>query len=84
MGRDRFSELVDRFEHIQKDPSHSSLIVYGTRGYGKSHLLAALVCCLAATAAKVIYIPDCRELMKDPVSYVIAAMSHANNIAAIT
>ncbi|KAN0085152.1 hypothetical protein V8E54_001619 [Elaphomyces granulatus] len=28
-------------------------------------------------SAKVIYIPDCRELMKDPVSYVIAAMLFA-------
>jgi hypothetical protein len=36
--------------------------------------IAALVSCLAATEAKVIYIPDCRELMKDPVSYVTAAI----------
>ena len=74
MGREKFTELRERFERLRSDTTLSTLIIYGTRGYGKSHLLAALVCYLAAQKGKVVYIPDCREFMKEPVPYIIAAM----------
>jgi len=77
MGREKFANLIDEFENIRRDPGYTVLHVYGTRGYGKSHLLAALVCVLAAWEVKVVYIPDCRELIRSPVSYVRAAMLFA-------
>jgi len=73
MGRENFVELRKEFERIRDSCQRSALTIYGTRGYGKSHLLAALVCCLAAREEKVVYIPDCREFMKQSVSYIRAA-----------
>jgi len=77
MGREKFAELIDEFERICRDPRRTALIVYGTRGYGKSHLLAAIVCLLAARKVKVVYVPDCREFMKNPILYMRAAMLFA-------
>jgi hypothetical protein len=77
MGREKFAELKDNFEYIRRASRHRALIVYGTRGYGKSHLLAALVCHLAAGEDKVVFIPDCRALRSDPVPYMKAAMLFA-------
>ena len=62
---------------MRKSDVHSAVWLYGTRGYGKSHLLAALVCYLAARDERVIYIPDCRMLLMNPVKYVRAAMLFA-------
>jgi chromosomal replication initiation ATPase DnaA len=77
MGREKFADLIDEFKHIRGNSGYSALIVYGNRGYGKSHLLAALVCYFAAREEKVVYIPDCREFLDDPVSYMRAAMLFA-------
>ena len=77
VGREKFSKLRKKFERIRDSPQHSSLTLYGTRGYGKSHLLAALVCCLAAREEKVVYIPDCREFMIQPIPYIRAAILFA-------
>lgn len=77
VGREKFTTLVDEFECLRKDGSKTRLIVYGTRGYGKSHLLAALVCLLAAGKTHVVYVPDCRSLMKRQVRYMKAAMLFA-------
>jgi len=49
MGREKFTEFLDKCEEIRKDSHHSELMVYETRGYGRSHLLAALVCYLEAS-----------------------------------
>lgn len=76
VGREKFTELLDLFQ-LQKRPDHSALWVYGTEGYGKSHLLAAFVCYLAARKERVVYIPDCRACIDDPVEYVQAAMLFA-------
>jgi hypothetical protein len=46
----------------------------GTRGYGKSHLLAMLVCYFIANNARVIYIPDWRESLTNITAYVRDAM----------
>jgi hypothetical protein len=76
-GRERFEDLVTNFQNVQLYPNRTALWVYGTRGYGKSHLLAALVCYLAAQEKHVVYIPDCREFVKRPVAYFRAAMLFA-------
>jgi len=77
MGREKFAELQDNFEYIRRAYRHDVLTVYGTKGYGKSHLLAALVCHLAAGEDKVVFIPDCRVFTSDPILYTIAAMLFA-------
>jgi hypothetical protein len=77
MGREKFAKLIKDFERVRNDPRLSSLTVYGTSGYGKSHLLAALVCYLAAREEKVVYIPDCREFRRLPIPYIRAAILFA-------
>jgi len=77
VGREKFTELLDLFRIVQRKPGHSALWVYGTKGYGKSYLLAALVCYLVARKERVVYIPDCRACIDDPVGYVQAAMLFA-------
>jgi len=77
VGREMFMGLLDRLSHVRKARNRTALWVYGTKGYGKSHLLAALVCYLAAQGERVVYIPDFRECVKSPVAYVRAAMLFA-------
>ena len=74
LGRTRFKELFQTLNEVRNSGNHSTLWLYGTQGYGKSHMLAALVCYLAARGERVIYIPTCQTLLQDPVSYVRAAM----------
>jgi hypothetical protein len=76
-GRKKFVELLDGLRDVRDSLDRSALWVYGTKGYGKSHLLAALACYLTAQGERVVYIPDCRECLKDPVPYVRAAMLFA-------
>jgi hypothetical protein len=76
-GREMFVELLNRFEHVREAHNRSALWVYGTKGYGKSHLLAVLVCYLTAQGERVVYIPECRECAKDSVEYVQTAMLFA-------
>jgi hypothetical protein len=75
MGRERFKDLLSELNG--KWSQRSALWLYGTKGYGKSHLLAALAYYLATTKARIIYIPNCRELIRDPISYLQASMMFA-------
>ena len=59
VGREEFVKLVNKFRHVQENHSTDTLMLYGTKGYGKSHLLAVLVCYLAAQGERIVYIPDC-------------------------
>jgi hypothetical protein len=77
MGREMFAKLLNRLKYVREARNRSALWVYGTKGYGKSHLLAALVCYLTAQGERVVYIPHCRECVKSPVIYVQAAMLFA-------
>jgi hypothetical protein len=43
-------------------------------GYGKSHLLAALVCLLIKEGKRVVYIPDCGALVMKPILTLRAAL----------
>ena len=73
MAREKFKELLQGADEPLEDPD-AGLWFYGTIGYGKSHLLAALVCYLLSTGSQVIYIPDCEQCLRDPIEYVRAAM----------
>jgi predicted ATPase len=77
VGRTKFKKLVKNLEKVRKSRQYTTVWLYGTQGYGKSHLLAALVCYLAAQDERVVYIPDCRALLKDSVGYVRAALLFA-------
>jgi len=77
VGRTKFKELVQELKKVQESDVYSTVWLYGTQGYGKSHLLAALVCYLAAQDETIVYIPDCRALIENPVQYVRAAMLFA-------
>ena len=77
MGRTKFKELLQTLNNVRKDRSRTTAWLYGTQGYGKSHLLAALVCYLAAQDERVVYIPDCRVWLLDVVGYMQAAMLFA-------
>ena len=73
MQRKKFQELLGGVQQLIAKP-YSGLWLTGTAGYGKSHLLAALVCYLVATGSRAIYIPDCRACLENPVEYIQAAM----------
>jgi Bacterial dnaA protein len=77
VGRTKFKELLQEFEEVQRSRAYSTVWLYGTQGYGKSHLLAALVCYLTAQDERVVYISDCEALVEDPVGYLRAAMLFA-------
>ncbi|PGH14230.1 hypothetical protein AJ79_03205 [Helicocarpus griseus UAMH5409] len=74
MGREIFSQLVDKFDKMKDDARFGNLWVYGLMGYGKSHLLATLTCFLTAQGYQVIYLPDARVCHKDPVDYFPQSM----------
>ena len=77
VGRTKFKQLRQTVEDVRVSETYTTTWLYGTQGYGKSHLLAALVCYLAAQDVRVVYIPDCRELLKDFIEYIRAAMLFA-------
>ena len=52
----------------------NTTFIYGTIGWGKSHLLAAMVCLLMRKGRKVVYLPDCKEMLHKPVEYFRAAL----------
>jgi hypothetical protein len=76
-GRIMFKKLVEELKMVRDGPTYSALWLYGTQGFGKSHLLAVLVCYLAAQDERVVYIPDCREWLKAPVGYLKDALLFA-------
>src|SRR4051812_37796737 len=57
MGREKFVELLNKLRHVQQSRNKKGFWLYGTKGYGKSHLLAALVCHLVSQGERVICIP---------------------------
>jgi len=77
MGRTKFKELVQELKKVRESDGYTTVRLHGTQGYGKSHLLATLVCYLAAQDERVVYIPDCRALVKNPVGYLRSAMLFA-------
>jgi hypothetical protein len=72
-----FRKLLEELKMVREGNTYTTVWLYGTQGYGKSHLLAILVCYLAAQDERVVYIPDCREWLRDPVGYLQDAMLFA-------
>jgi hypothetical protein len=77
MGREKFVELLEELQFVRGSPNYASLWVYGTSGYGKSHLLAALVCYLAALGERGICLPSPRSCIGNPIRRLQTAMLFA-------
>ena len=78
IGREKFTIIWEACLKIKADTRHRQAIyVYGTRGYGKSHILAALACLLVRRKERVIYLPDCRAMLREPLRYLRHALVFA-------
>jgi hypothetical protein len=73
MGRERFQEVYDKVSSLTLT-GLSSLYIYGTMGYGKSYILAALTCLLYRQGKRVVFIPDCRAMLANPLIYIKCAL----------
>jgi hypothetical protein len=71
-GRKAFKEVLQRVKamRMRGGNGYKELYIQGTMGYGKSHLICALVCYLMKTGERVIYAPDCKSLTADPFKYM--------------
>ena len=73
MGRREFKQLSDVISRLAEFPwmtTYRELYLYGTLGYEKPYLLAAIVCFLIQRGKNVVYSPDCRALLEKPVRYI--------------
>ncbi len=78
MGRESFSKVWEAFSIVKDNLlQRQAVYLYGAKGFGKSYILAALVCLLVRTGAQVVYIPDCRAWLLDPLSYLRTAVVFA-------
>jgi DNA replication protein DnaC len=76
-GRIMFRKLIEELKMVREGYTYTTVWLYGTQGYGKSHLLAVLACYLLAQDERVIYIPDCREWLRNPIGDIKKAMLFA-------
>jgi hypothetical protein len=74
MGRKEFKNVLTTINKFRSGTGYMKLFVYGTVGYGKSHILSAIACFLFRTGRRVVFLPDCRQLAVDPVKYVKYAL----------
>jgi hypothetical protein len=74
MGRERFTELWANVVKLLEG-EWDKIYLYGTLGYGKSHMLAALACLLTKRGERVVYLPDCRAMLGDFLQYIKVALS---------
>ncbi|CAB5371148.1 unnamed protein product [Rhizophagus irregularis] len=73
MGRTKFEQVLEDINKL-RPRSYMKLFIYGTVGYGKSHILTAIACFLFRTRRRVVFLPDCRQLAVDPVEYIKLAL----------
>jgi hypothetical protein len=74
MGRNAFDDVLNIINNLVLGDGYKKFFIYGTMGYGKSHILATIVCFLFRTGKRVVYLPDCRELAMNTVDYVKSAL----------
>lgn len=46
MGREEFARVLHKIEDLKIPLGYSKFHIYGSIGYGKSHILAAMACLL--------------------------------------
>lgn len=74
IGRTVFSGLLQTVEELKLWASYTRLYIQGTMGYGKSHILAVLAGLLSRNGKRVVYLPNCRELVADTTHYIRVAL----------
>jgi hypothetical protein len=72
-GRQKFQELYDVATNMAYE-QRRLYFLHGPHGVGESHLLAALACALTKLGRHVVYLPDCRGLLRSPLGYLRAAL----------
>jgi Cdc6-like AAA superfamily ATPase len=77
MGRRKFTELYEKIQGPSFIAGYEAIYLYGSSGSGKSHILAALVCQLIREGNRVVYIPDCAQLLNDFASVIQSALYFA-------
>lgn len=77
MGRSLFRHLLTAIANPRFLDGSETVYLYGPTGTGKSHLLAALVCRLIRNGERVVFIPDCLELLRDPPAVIRKALLFA-------
>eukprot|EP00919_Chromeraceae_sp_WS-2016_P035662 GHVR01084574.1.p1 GENE.GHVR01084574.1~~GHVR01084574.1.p1 ORF type:complete len:737 (+),score=79.51 GHVR01084574.1:1073-3283(+) len=70
-GREKYAELYAAVKSLGKE---KRVQLYGTVGFGKSYLLAALAVQLMSEGMRVVYLPDCRKMLDDPTMYMREAL----------
>ncbi|PKC55633.1 hypothetical protein RhiirA1_113727 [Rhizophagus irregularis] len=81
IGRKAFDDVLKIIKEFVFGDGYMKCFIYGTIGYGKSHILATIVWFLLRTGKRVVYLPDFHELAIDPVDYVKSALylAYENN-----
>ncbi|RHZ66308.1 hypothetical protein Glove_308g2 [Diversispora epigaea] len=74
MGRTEFNNVLSEIMTFRFGTGYREMFIYGTVGYGKSHILAAIACFLLRNGKRVVYLPDCRKLAVDPIEYIQSAL----------
>lgn len=78
MGRSIFQQILLAVQEPGfRDAGWYELYLYGPSGTGKSHILAALVVYLIKSGQRVVYFPDCRDILKDRVTSIRLALLFA-------
>ena len=72
-GRHQFREIYNTTKSM-KYRGTSMYYLHGTLGSGKSYILAALTCLLMKEGHRVVYLPDCRALLRDVFRYLQFAL----------
>ncbi|RUS24678.1 hypothetical protein BC938DRAFT_473241, partial [Jimgerdemannia flammicorona] len=62
MGREEFAQVLREIENLKGRVGYIKLFIFGSIGYGKSHILAAMVCLLLQQGKRVVFLPDCRPM----------------------
>ncbi|RIB06860.1 hypothetical protein C2G38_2046468 [Gigaspora rosea] len=74
MGRKEFINVLNEINTFKACTGYMEMFIYGTVGYGKSHILTAIACFLLRDERRVVYLPDCRKLAVNPMKYVKSAL----------
>ncbi|KAI9443719.1 hypothetical protein F5148DRAFT_1255992 [Russula earlei] len=74
MGREAFARVWAAVGRMRTEIGLNRIYIQGTIGYGKSHILAALACLLGRGGNRVVYLPDCREMLRGPLIYLKSAL----------
>ena len=73
-GSTIFRDIYQNIQSLMDSTNCMDLLLDGPLGVGKSHILATIAYLLTAQGYRVIYLPDCRDLLRDSVRYLRHAM----------